>query len=528
MYPKYKLEKTTFRIAIYIRLSREDGDDLESESVTNQRNLLLGYLKAQNLEHVDIYIDDGYTGTNFERPEFKRMLNDIENGKINMVITKDLSRLGRDHIMTGYYVETYFPKNDVRYIAVNDDIDTFFETSGSDMMPFRLSMNDMYAKDISKKVRSNLLQMKKDGKFCGSAAAYGYMRDPNDKHRLVPNPETAPVVKKIFDLYVAGYGSSQIAEILTREELPTPIMYKYSGAKLNKFDHPEIWKHTSISNIIKNRVYIGDLIQHKFQKVNYKIKKRKSVPENEWCIKENAHEPLVDRKTFEIAQSIKNLSNNYDPDRRKSDYVLSDLVFCKDCGSRMSISYDKKRDRITMNCNNYRKFSKYGICFSHYINYTKLEKTIYNKLRDMSMKYINDKEEFVNIIKSEYIDPKQEKQKKIDGLKFKIAELKRKQDSLYDDKFNNIINADTYQRLFNNTENEIETANNKINILKEEISSINNSSTTYVEYLDIIESFLEIKNPTREILNKLIEKIYITKDKKLEIHYRIKKSEVLV
>ena len=152
MYPKYKLGKTTFKIAIYIRLSREDGDDLESESVTNQRSLLLGYLKAQNLEHVDIYIDDGYTGTNFERPEFKRMLEDIKNGKINMVITKDLSRLGRDHIMTGYYVETYFPENDVRYIAVNDDIDTFYETSGSDMMPFRLSMNDMYAKDISKKI----------------------------------------------------------------------------------------------------------------------------------------------------------------------------------------------------------------------------------------------------------------------------------------------------------------------------------------------------------------------------------------
>ena len=142
MYSRYAIDNTIFKIAIYIRLSREDGDDMESESVTNQRSLLIGYLKAQGLVAVDIYVDDGYTGTNFERPEFKRMLNDIENGKINMVITKDLSRLGRDHIMTGYYVETFFPENDVRYVAVNDDIDTFFETSGSDMMPFRLSMND--------------------------------------------------------------------------------------------------------------------------------------------------------------------------------------------------------------------------------------------------------------------------------------------------------------------------------------------------------------------------------------------------
>lgn len=526
MYNRYTIDNTIFKIAIYIRLSREDGDDLESESVTNQRSLLIGYLKAQGLVAVDVYVDDGYTGTNFERPEFKRMLNDIKIKKINMVITKDLSRLGRDHIMTGFYVETFFPENDVRYIAVNDDIDTFFETSGSDMMPFRLSMNDMYAKDISKKVRSNLLQMKKDGKFCGSSAPYGYMRDPNDKHRLVPNPKTAPIVKRIFDLYIAGYGSSRIAEILTSEDLPTPIMY--SGTKLNKYSHPEIWKHTSISNIIKNRAYIGDLIQHKFQKVNYKIKKRKNVPKNEWCIKENAHEPLVDKKTFEIAQSIKDSKNNYNPDRRNVVYVLSDLVYCKDCGARMSISYDKKRDRTTMNCNNYRKFSKYDICFSHYINYTKLENTVYDKLRNMANQYIEDKEEFINIIKSEYVDPKQDKLKKIDELNLKIDELKRKQDSLYDDKFNNIINVETYSRLFNTTEEDIKIINNKLEKLKKEISSINEDSSCYVEYLDIIKSFLDMKNPTREIMNRLIDKIYVTKDKKLEIHYRIKKSEVLV
>ena len=528
MYNRYTIDNKNFNIAIYIRLSREDGDDMESESVTNQRSLLIGYLKAQGLVAVDIYVDDGYTGTNFERPEFKRMLKDIVDGKVNMVITKDLSRLGRDHIMTGYYVETYFPENDVRYVAVNDDIDTFFETSGSDMMPFRLSMNDMYAKDISKKVRSNLLQMKKDGKFCGSEAPYGYMKDENNKHVLIPDPKTSIVVKRIFDLYVSGYGSCQIADILTREEVPTPIMYKYSDSKLSRFDHPEIWKHTSISNIIKNRVYIGDLIQHKSQKINYKIKKRKNVPENEWCIKENAHEPLIDKKTFEIAQSIRNSKDNYNESRRNVDYVLSDLVFCKDCGARMSISYDKKRDRVTMNCNNYRKFSKYDICFSHYINYTKLENTIYSKLSNMANKYIDDKDEFERIIKNEYVDPKLDKLRHIDELNHKINELKRKQDSLYDDKFNNIISVETYSRLFNTTEEDIKTANEKIKKLKDEVSSINEDSQSYVEYLDIVKNFLDMKNPTKEVMNRLIDKIYVTKDKTLEIHYRIKKSEVLV
>lgn len=190
----------------------------------------------------------------------------------------------------------------------------------------------------------------------------------------------------------------------------------------------------------------------------------------------------------------------------------------------MSISYDKKRDRVTMNCNNYRKFSKYDICFSHYINYTKLENTVYDKLSNMANQYINDKEEFENIIKSEYVDPKVDKLKKIDELNHWVGDLKRKQDSLYDDKFNNIINVETYQRLFNATEEDIKTANNKLKVLQNEISSIEEDSSCYVEYLDIIKNFLDMKNPTKEIMNRLIDKIYVTKDKKLEIYYRIKKK----
>ena len=522
MHQKY-IDNKTFNIAIYIRLSREDGDDLESESVTNQRCLLNGYLKAQGLVAVNCYIDDGYTGTNFNRPEFKRMIEDIENGKINMVITKDLSRLGRDHIMTGFYVETFFPEKNVRYIALNDDIDTFFETSGSDMMPFKLSMNDMYAKDISKKVRSNLMQMKKDGKFCGSSPSFGYIRDPNNKHQLIPDPNTAFVVKKIFDLYVMGYGSSQIADILTKEGIPTPIMHKYSQSKLSQFNHPEIWKHTSISNIIKNRVYIGDLIQHKVQKINYKVKKMKNVPKSEWCIKENVHEPLIDRQTFELAQSIKDSFNNYDSKRRKVDYVLSNLVYCKECGSRMSISYDKKRNRITMNCNNYRKFSKYNICFSHYLNYTKLEEVICNKLRMMSKQYINDLDAFKTIIVNQVGNPISEKQNKIHELNLKIDELIRKQDSLYDDKFNNIISRETYQRLFQKSVEEIKTIKEKIVQINREITNINEKKDNMEDSL-IINNFLKMKNPTKEMMNRLINRIYVNKDKKIEIYYRIKKS----
>ena len=509
---------SNYKVGMYIRLSREDGDDLESESVTNQRSLLTGFLKANGLNPINEYVDDGYSGGNFNRPGFQRLINDINQGIINMVITKDLSRLGRDHIKTGYYVENYFPEKSIRYIAVNDDIDTFYETSGSDMMPFKLSMNDMYAKDISKKVRSNLLSMKKDGKFCGSTPAYGYMRDKNDKHILVPDPNTSPVVKRIFELYVSGYGSSAIADILTKENIPTPIMLK--NKSLNKCNHPEIWKHTSITNIIKNPVYIGTLVQHTTQNINYKVKKRKKVPKNDWCIKENAHEPLIKKDIFDLAQTIKDKSNNYSEDRRHIEYILSDFIYCKDCGAKMSISYDKKRDRVTINCNNYRKFSKYHICFSHYMNYEKLEKIVFDKLCNMSIKLMDYKDEFEKLIKQDHIDFNLDYKNKINLLIKNIEKLKTKQDSLYDDKFSGIITTETYQRLYNKVENEIKQSFNKISKYEKEMSNLSNNNND--NYLLIVDDFLKMKNPTKEMLNKLIEKVYITKDKKIEIYYRIK------
>lgn len=517
-----------YKIGLYIRLSREDGDDLESESISNQRSILSGYLKANNLVAYDEYVDDGYSGGNFNRPGFQRLIEDIENKRINCVITKDLSRLGRDYIDTGRYIERYFPEHNIRYIAINDDIDTFNETGSSDLMPFRLGMNDMYAKDISKKVRSTLMDMKRRGKFCGSVPPYGYMRDKENKHKLIPDPNTAPVVKQIFYLYTCGYSSSAIAEILTREEIPTPIMLKNSKKKIDSASHPEIWKHSSVSNILKNEVYTGSVIQHKTQNINYKTKKRRKIPKDEWCIIENKHEPIIDKETFEIAQHIKNKANHYDPNHRKVNYTLSNLVYCKDCGARMNINYDKKRNRILMNCSTYRKFSKYGICFSHFINYEKLEKTIYNSINNLSYQYLNDKDEFESIIRKNYFNPRSELIKKIENINKQIELLKRKQDSLYDDKFNKIISPETYKRLFDKTLEEIKCNINKIKKYEKELRNVRDEIVDCNQCFKAVEDFLNIKNPTQEMLNKIIDKVYITKDKEVEIHFRIKPVKVKV
>lgn len=522
MYNRYFFDDMVYYIALYIRLSRDDGDDMESESIANQRAMLLNFLKTHNLQPVEIYIDDGYSGGNFERPAFKRLLNDLENKKVNCVITKDLSRLGRDFIETGRYVERYFPENHIRYIALNDDIDTFNENcGGSDMMPFKLGMNDMYAKDISKKVRSTLYDMKRQGKFCGSHPAYGYMNDPEDKHHLIPEPETAEVVKYIFELYINGYGISNIADILTKEGYKTPIMFKMKPENLANIFHPEIWKPASVNNILRNKTYTGCTIQHTSQNVNYKSKVRRKVPRSEWMVKENTHEALIDKDTYDIVQSMRNKSNNYDPNRRNVKYALSNLVYCKDCGSKMAISYDKKRDRISMNCTNYRKYSKYGICFSHHINYKKLENTICDKIRNLSAKYINEKEDFEKLLKNEYLDPKLEIQSKISNLRKEQNMLEQKQDTLYDDRFNGVISIETYQRLYSATENKIGNVKLKIRELEEQLSNLSSDNNVLLENKQIIEDFLNIKEPTREMLHKIVDKVYITKDKNIEIHYKV-------
>ena len=522
-------DRTKYKIGLYIRLSREDGDDLESESITNQRSLLIGYLKVNNLNFEEEYIDDGFSGGNFNRPGFQRLMDDIEHKKINCVITKDLSRLGRDHVETGRLIERYFPENNIRYIAVIDDFDTFNETSSSDMIPFKLSMNDMYAKDISKKVRASLYTKMRNHEYCGSTAPYGYEKDKNDKHILRPSKEYAPVVKKIFELYIAGYSACTIANLLTIEGVKTPIQVKNEGKELDERKHPEIWRHSSVAMILKNRIYTGCLVQHKFQNVSYKSKKRRILPESEWIICEGAHEAIIDKETYLLAQKIKSKNNTYTEDRRNVKYNLSNLVYCKDCGSLMSISYDKKRDRITMNCNSYKKFSKYGMCFSHYINYTKLEKTIYSRIRENSLLYLKDKDEFMNLLKKESFNPLSDIENKIKKCKHTIESLKKKQDSLYDDKFNGIINNEVYSRLFTKTNLEIEDNEKKLNKYIAELDSHNIKKIDDNNYEKIIKDFLNISNPTKEMLNKIIDKVYITKDKEVEIIYRIgSKNKVTV
>lgn len=295
--------------ALYLRLSRDDGKALDSESITNQREFLLDYAKKNSLNVVKIFSDDGYTGTNFDRPAFSEMLSLIEAGEINTVVTKDLSRLGRDYIQTGYYIEQYFPLKGVRYIAVNDGIDTA-QSGGDDLTPFRAVFNDMYARDISKKVRTALTVKKVNGKFIGAFAPFGYRKDPADKNHLVIDEAAAEHVRTIFKEFLAGESMTGIARKLTKNNIPTPSGYK-SGANCKC-----TWNDMTVRRILSNPTYAGNLTQGRSRKINYKVKRKVALPKDEWIIVEGTHEPIISEEEFDrAAQLLRNRRHNKRPER---------------------------------------------------------------------------------------------------------------------------------------------------------------------------------------------------------------------
>ena len=296
-----QIKNKIYKVAIYIRLSKEDldrGYD-ESESIKNQKTLLTEYVEelGDKYELTNIYVDQGFTGTNFNRPGFQKMINDIKLGKINMVITKDLSRLGRDYIETGEYIEKWFPEHNIRYISVTDGIDTFVTNNGNnDIAPFKSILNDMYSKDLSKKIRTALHTMQKQGKWVGGKTALGYKKDPNNKNKLIIYEPEAKIVRIIFKMALDGNNVGKIRDYLNENKIPTANQLRY-----NKLT---FWENKTVKNILKNEVYIGNTVQNKRSRISYKNRKLKSNPKEEWNIVTKTHEPIIDEEIFNKIQKM--------------------------------------------------------------------------------------------------------------------------------------------------------------------------------------------------------------------------------
>lgn len=504
-------------VGLYIRLSREDDDKtLESESITNQKSLLIQYVKENNLRLVDIYVDDGYSGTNFDRPEFKRMIDDILKGKINMVITKDMSRLGRDYIGTGELIEKFFPTYGVRYIAVTDNIDTYLDNSNNDIAPFKAIMNDMYAKDISKKIKSSLRAKQKDGKWVGGRTSFGYKQDPSDKNKLIVFEEQAIVVRRIFDMCLDGLSFYKIALKLTNEKVKTPAEYYSFEWKNNYHINYGLWHAKTIRDILTNRMYIGDLVQNKRNKVNYKVKKIvKNNPEN-YIVVENTHEAIIDKEVFYEVQ--KRIPKNVGRNEKKETHLLDGLLYCGDCGHRISVTARRKKDnRCYTICNYYRTYMKYHVCTTHSNNYDVLEKVILSTLKELCLNYINKKKIKEDVLKNMNDDSKQNIKKEISVLENEIKNINNNLDNIYLDKLNKIITNEQFERVKIKLENELKIKQNRYIELINEVNEKNNNEINNKKIDKFIDEFLSMKNPSRELIVNLVDRIEIFEDKNIHI-----------
>lgn len=511
------------KVAAYIRLSKEDEKEGESESVSNQKDLIQKYVLQNNLGTCEFFIDDGYSGGNFERPNFKKMICEIENGNIATVITKDTSRLGRDFIETSHYMFRYFPEHNIRYIAILENFDTFNPNGVEDMIPFQTIINDWYLKDTSKKIKSVRQNKMRQGLYMGSTVPYGYKRSEEDNCKFVIDEYSSQVVKRIFKMRLEGVKPTMIARTLSDEKISPPSIY--NGKNIKKSFTTYLWGISTINQILSNPIYIGNMVQRKYDKVNYKSKKKVKLKEEDWIVVENCVEPIISKEDFDKVQKMKKVNDS--KCAKGYNYLLKGLVVCGDCGRAMSvrrrISKRKlKEDQLEIYycCSNNIRFRN-GVCSLHYFQEKKLNDMVINYLKDTFRKYANKSElEKIGRQKEKCMCETKNLNDEIIKYNKKINSVKEALKNLYVDKINNIISEDEFLELKEQLEEDRNNYTNKITEINTMIKkNIKNSKETSIIQKRIKE-FLELENPNKQIITDLVEKIEIMKDKQVKIYVK--------
>lgn len=520
-----------FYVALYERVSKDDKDGKkESESITNQDKILKQYISDLELrepghtfEIVDEYVDDGYTGTNFDRPDFIRMIKDIENGIVNMVIVKDLSRLGRNTNMVLRYYQEYFPSRGVRFItATQDNIDTFYNED-DDLVSFKAVISELYPKDISKKIKSVKIVKAKQGLFQGNTAPYGYKKSPDNKNKLIIDKEVSWIVKEIFEKYSKGYTRTKIVQSLNERKILPPREYlKIKGIKTKN----KGWRDFTITRIISNPVYIGTIVGAKTVKPNFRRKERITNPKENQLIVENMHEPIINIETFNKCQNLKEkFKNNRN---RKYDDIFKGLIYCKDCGSISTLKHKEKISKngnkceinsyicseankgVNKKCNNTKSISSRKL-------YNMIIPIIEKECKSVSFNDNDIKTVMSNLEKSIYYEChrlEDEKQR----LLMQIKKLNEQIKTTYNDKLENIINNETFLSIKEQKENEIENCKRQIIDLDKKIDIEKSKYTiSYNQIKKISEEFLSANNITKPILNKLIDKIEFDSNRNINL-----------
>ena len=507
-----------YHVALYIRLSKEDESEGPSQSVQNQESLLRDFVRRHRLQVADTYIDDGWSGTHFDRPSFQRMIADIEAKKVNMVITKDLSRLGRDYIMTGHYMERYFPEHRVRYISLLDGIDTGVDSTANDITPFRAIMNDMYAKDISKKIKSVKRDKQRKGLFIGGKPMYGYKMHPTERNRIVVDEEAAPIVRRIFALALSGDSCRQIARRLNAEGVPTPAAY--CGWQVGRHSpFTGMWSSERISEMLRNETYIGNMVQGRTVKVNYKSQKCfKQAPEN-WVVVEGTHEPLVDAETFRKVGML--LDSRRHTRSRTYDFLLKGIIYCHECGYPLGVLNRKNRrgeDELYFVCRTYQRFTKEGVCTCHRIKETTVTNAVLAKVREVCLAYLHPSD-LLSIAEKELEQARQQNVLETEMLSIqkKIEALTANLDRMYTDRLNGMLPEEDFQRIFGRIKLEREQLQGKLKSLELKKKSPVSQAD---EAKELVQRFLATGGENRELLVSLIERIELTTDKEVIIRFR--------
>ena len=501
------------KTALYCRLSQDDGIEGDSNSIQNQKAILQKFAEDHHFPSPCFYVDDGFSGGTFQRPAFQQMISDMENGEIGIIVTKDLSRLGRNQLHTGLYIEERFPMFGVRYIAINDNVDTDSSES-NDLMPFKNLFNEWFIRDTSRKIRAVLKAKAERGERLGTRAPYGYRKDPDTK-KLIVDEEAAAIVRRIFAMCASGSGPSQIARILKKEQILTPTMYAYTryGITHTCLDtaHPYNWSNSAIANLLENEIYLGNTVNMKHSSRSYKDKRRVEHPREECLVFENTHPALITREVWDIVQRVRKNKRRLTKMEEQNKY--SGLVFCADCGSNMVLhrAHTMSASYNHFTCRTYKK--DWEACTGHYIRECVLDEVVLEDLRRVTAMARERPEEFAAYIGSRQSAEIQREirrqEKELAAMRKRKAELDAIFKKLYEDSVLSRITTEQFQMLSSSYTEEQNQIAAGIPQKEADIQRLRETVSGTDGFLDKAKRYMDITELTPELLRLFIEKIVV-------------------
>ena len=507
--------------ALYCRLSRDDELQGDSNSIKNQKTILQKYADDNGFTNTEFFVDDGYSGTNFDRPDWQRLISLVEEGRIGTIIVKDMSRLGRDYLKVGYYTEVLFPGSDIRFIAINNNVDSANQQD-SDFTPFLNIINEWYAKDTSKKIRAVFKSKGQSGKPLCTNPPYGYIKDPEDKTRWIVDEEAAKVVREAFRLCMQGYGPSQIAKEFTRRRIMNPTAHaRKNGINIpdnRGHDDDYVWRGSTIVHMLSRQEYLGHTVNFKTYRKSYKQKKQMKNDPSEWMIFKNTHEAIIEESVFEVVQRIRDGRRRLTPMGEMP--LLSGMMFCADCGNKLyqvrGRGWEHEKEYFV--CATYRKIK--GGCSSHQIRNAVVEELLLDGIRRVTAFARDCEDEFVEMVtkktRSELDKSMRDSRRELEQAQARIAKLDEIIQRLYEDNIEGKISDERFTKMTANYEAEQQTLEKRVTELKSIMTEEKESALNVNHFLSLVRKYTDIKELTAEIIREFVEKIYVYKAERID------------